>query len=87
MATHKAQKPTKANSQRRPDASWPQFNAEAPPKDWEFQHNHAQRLTIFERAWGYTAVDRPSNRPVPRQASCHFYNSELTATGTSIYFY
>lgn len=53
----------------------PRFNAEAPPRDWVLQHNHHSDRHV------------PINRPVPRHASAHYYNEELTASATSFYLY
>ena len=33
------------------------------------------------------ATMTPANRPVPRQASCHYYNDDLTQSTSSTYFY
>lgn len=51
----------------------PRFTSDAPPRDWERQHR-----------CGLMALT-PPNRPVPRQASCHFYGRD--ADPRNVYFY
>lgn len=63
------------------------FAAFAPPPAWERQHNQTQRMTIFERSWGYTAVDDRRNVVVPRTASHHYTRLPLTSDPATFYFY
>lgn len=54
-------------------------------RGWDEEQNRAERLTIFERSHGMTALDRPVNRPVPRQANCHYLS--VDADRRNVYFY
>lgn len=59
----------------------PQFNRIAPPRDWERMWTRAQD---WQHRGGLMALT-PPNRPVPRQASCHFYGRD--ADPRNVYFY
>lgn len=57
----------------------PHFSPEGPPADWERQHD----VSLTRRL-----VQQRSNddlRPVPRNASCHFYARDTARA--NIYFY
>lgn len=64
----------------------PTFSPEAPPADWEQQHQTAHAMTVLHRNTGRTAYHDPLNRVVPRTASCHFYGVR-DAARSNIYFY
>lgn len=62
---------------------WPNFSADAPPADWERQHDVALQVTVFNprgRAYGW----HTRNRPVPRRADCDYLRD--VHGGTDFYF-
>lgn len=58
-----------------------------PSKAWE-QQNSNDHLLPDERvtSWGWAQGWQPA-QPVPRQASCHFYNTGMTRSASNFYFY
>lgn len=62
----------------------PRFRSEAPPADWIRQHDTAIDHTLLnpQTRSGHSLT---VNRPVPRQASCHFYG--IDADPRNVYFY
>lgn len=63
------------------DEHMPKFSPDAPPKDWECQHDSCfTRMGILR-----FAAMTPENRPVPRQANCHYYADDPDPR--NFYFY
>lgn len=62
----------------------PRFMAEGPPRDWTQAHDTALQRTVLDPRLR-SGHSMTINRPVPRQASCHFL--AVDADHRNVYFY
>lgn len=91
-------KRTWVDNVERPRTPWmgavPKFTADRPPRDWERQHDHALQVTALNanRLHRIHTIDPKQatrlhdNRPAPRQAGAHYYNSMSHDSGAVLLY-